>query len=315
MGKAKACSACSACGMLLGVILLTMSFETLTPLEAGIRVNFINSQILAADKPYTAGRHAIGILYNFIKYPSTLQTVEFTDNPLTDMDGDYIEADGPAITAATSGGQTVRLEISFQYRLMLTQLEPLYRKYEKNYHTRFVTTSSTAIREISTRYETIDYFTDREAIAKVMHAAINVRLQEYYAVVVHFQLRRIDVPTLTERTILEKLTKAQGVFEAQNVQVSTLVRAGTGLSVSTFTEQAKLEVALAQKEAAIIGNKAQANSISISINATTQAYKMLKEELELDNEQLIQYLYLEQVRNLRGNDKLAVNIDSALFNF
>lgn len=287
------------------VIFLIMAHKTLTPLEAGVRKNWLSKAINAEDEPYTAGRHGIGPLYQFIKYPSTLQTIEFADDA----------EDGPVVTVFTKGGQSAKLEVSFQYRLMLSNLIPLYSKYEQNYHSALVTTASTAIREIATQYNTTEYFVDRQAITAVMHQAVNVRLQEYFAVVEHFQLRNIDIPRETEATILNKLTKAQGVREAAAIQTGTLVRERTDLEVSRYTEEAKIEQAKAAKGASIITNQANADAISIAINATSNAYKMLKDSLEFTNDQLIRYLYLEQIRSASGSDRIAVNVDAGLFSF
>jgi len=292
--------------ILVGVILLGTSFSTLSPLEAGLMVNAVSPSI-QGTRVYTAGRYCLGFMYKFIRYPTTLRTIEWSNDA---------DADGPPMIAQTSGGQTVTLEISFQYRLIVSELLNLYSNYAMTYHTAFVTVAQTEIRTLITKYDSTDYFfSQRESIALAMHAALNTRLRDYYAVVEFFQLRNIDIRASTEQQILSKLTKAQEVKTALALQDGVSIRAVTQVIQSNYSNQALVAVAKAKTEAAYVTNKAYADSIVVGINASATAYRVLKEKLNFTNANLIRYLYLEAIQTLDTTSKLAVGTPSALFTF
>jgi len=288
------------------IILLGTSFSTLSPLEAGLKVNAI-SPSLEGTKVYTAGRYCLGFMYKFIRYPTTLKTIEWSTGA---------SADGPPMIAQTSGGQTVTLEISFQYRLIVSELLNLYSNYAMTYHTAFVTVAQTEIRSLITKYDSTDYFfSQRESVALAIHAALNTRMRDYYAVVEHFQLRNIDIRSSTEQQILSKLTKAQEVKTAVALQNGVSIRAVTEVIKSNYSNQALISVAKAKTEAAYITNGAYAESIGVGINASANAYRLLKETLNFTNTDLIRYLYLEAMQSLDGSSKLTVGTPTALFTF
>lgn len=58
-------------------------------------------------KAYIGGIHFLGVGHSFIKYPKTVQTIEFSNERT---------ANGPSIGSRTNDGLEVILEISFQYK-------------------------------------------------------------------------------------------------------------------------------------------------------------------------------------------------------
>lgn len=210
----------------------------------------------------------------------------------------------------------MQLEISFHYRLKTTELLLLYRTYEQNYHTRYVTVAAQIIKEVATQYSTTDFYTNRDTIAKVMHTALNLGLQDYFAVVEHFQLKNVDLPSKTETTILAKLDQQQQVLMKEEAKKAKEVREYTSTAVSSYIQQARVVEAEKKKEATITTNTAQADAITIVLEAQTQAYSLLKTELGFTNDEMTKFLLLDYIRSQAAkSDSIAMNIDSALFSF
>ena len=59
------------------------------------------------SQPFIGGIHFLGVGHSFIKYPKTVQTIEFSQDR---------NANGPVIQSRTQDGLEVSLEISFQYK-------------------------------------------------------------------------------------------------------------------------------------------------------------------------------------------------------
>lgn len=67
----------------LTVLILLLSLGTVEPLQYGITMNIISKAV--GTTTYSNGRYLIGPFDSFIKYPSNLVTVEFSDNPNADV--------------------------------------------------------------------------------------------------------------------------------------------------------------------------------------------------------------------------------------
>lgn len=293
--------------LVIGVGLYGGSFQTLHPLNAGLKLNTI-SQTIDTSQVYTGGRYFLGLGNKFITYPIGLETIEFSS-------GRDFPADAPALSASTSEGQAVTLEVSFQYRLITGKLADLYKKYERNYKSKFVTLAENALKNtVSRRFTTTDYFERRKAIGEVMHAAVNDALRKEYAVVEYFQLRNVIPPSATDSSILLKLIKQQQVLTASVVQNSSIVRSNTGVIEANAQQQVQITTAKADKTAKIALAEAYATAIGIRLNATAEAYLALKSNLTLSNTQLLRYLFYDYMRTLPAGTKVAVDVDSALVN-
>jgi len=315
MGDASKC-----CGgfvfvlLIISVSLFGASFKTLGPLEAGLKINTI-TQTISTSPIYTSGRYFLGLTNAFLTYPTTLQSIEFSDSTAG--------ASAGSLSASSKEGQSIILEVSFQYRLRVGSLGALYRKYLLNYQSRYISVAETWLKNTAVLFSASDYFQRRREIAEVMHSALHTELYtNHFAAVEHFQLRRFSfkpqasgAASTADQSILTKLIKEQSVQTASITQNSTLVRASTTVIQSQATQDVVVINAQAASRSKIIIQEANARGISISLNATAQAYKLLKERLGYSSAELLYHLFLENVRSLAAPSKLVVDIDQALLSF
>lgn len=109
-------------GVVALIILIITSFSQLEVNQVGLDYSGITKTI---DKNiYTAGIHFLGVAHSFIKFPSTIQTYEFSKMP---------KADSNLIRSRTKNGLEVEIEVSFQYQFITNQLYDMYMKYGTEY--------------------------------------------------------------------------------------------------------------------------------------------------------------------------------------
>jgi len=98
-------------------------------------------------------------------------------------------------------------------------------------------------------------------------------------------------------------------------QNSTLVRK----DIAVLQSQADNDVVVINSKAAsdskIIVQQAYAKGITLSLNATATAYRILKDKLGYSSPELLYHLFLENVRGLTDPSKLVVDMDTAIMNF
>jgi regulator of protease activity HflC (stomatin/prohibitin superfamily) len=304
--KRKAVGCCALVFFFISVLLLGFSFSTLGPLEAGVLRNTLTSQI-DEETVYLQGRHFTGLMSSFVRYPTTLQTIYF---------GAGEGADAGILNAATNGGLKMGLEISFQYRLQVENLVPLYRRYETNYKSKFITIAESKLKEmVGGEFIPEDYYTQRERVAEVLQAALNARFREDFGTVEFFQILEVQPPVQTDARIIATLVAGEQILLKQFEQAATLKREDIKVVLSTKQQQARIAQAEARSTAKVVVAEAEAKAITIKADATANSYKVYKDAFNLTNAELLRLMFLEQVRTLGADSELSVNVDSALFTF
>lgn len=300
-------SACVGCitfvGLLAFIIGMSISYSILSPLEAGVKMNTLSQSI--DDKFFSQGRHYIGPLHKFIRYPTTLQTIEF---------GKGADANAPILRVQSKGGQTMQLEVSFQYRLMTSKLAQLYKSYELKYQGKFLSIAEAAIKNQGTKYSPTEYFTNRMQISEAIHTVLNLRFRdEFFAVVEHFQLRNVEPPKSISKNIRDKLIQRERGLLAIEEKKAVEVRAKSETIKSEYTRNQTIVNVEADYQASLLTEKANADAIAVVLTAKAQAYKNLKTNLGFTNSHFLNFLYIENIRTSKSPDKIVSNLDSALF--
>ena len=128
----------------------------------------------------------IGIGHSFIKFPKTVQTIEFSNQKTANK--------GP-IQSRTSDGLEVTLEISFQYVLTKDKIYELYNKYGSNYNYIFQNIAVHTLTEEATKYTAYNFFMDRGKIKDDFQYELNLRFDKNcFSNIQFLQLRSVNLP-------------------------------------------------------------------------------------------------------------------------
>lgn len=280
----------SICGVavLTLLVLFLFSFDTLEFQEMGLNYSWMRESI--EGKPYTSGRYYLGIGNHFIKFPRMVKSVFFVDE---DIDG----RQGPPLVSRTRDGLTVRLEISFQYRLKYDELYQLYSTLGKNYEEIFVRMAIEQLTTAATMHNAHFFFANRTDVGQEMHQMLDKHFKDKaFSEVPFFQLRTVHLPSQFEDAIRETQVKQQEIQIAQLEQKTNSV---------TFQTQ----VLQAQQKVHVLQNQAEAEAASITaanvafckqylVTQQLQAESLmkLKQAAGWNPDQLLSYLRIRAVR-------------------
>ena len=170
--KVGVCGCCFAAIIIIAAILVSWAFETISPIEYGIVYNTL-SKTIDTSKVYDGGWHYVGLTSSFLKFPATIQNVEFTNYPGAES--------VPIANVRTQEGLSVTLHIAFQYKLMKDKVGDLYNGFTNQYERTFITRARGAIVEESSKYNSAEYWTNRKVIGANMLKLVNEKLQEAFA--------------------------------------------------------------------------------------------------------------------------------------
>lgn len=282
-----------------GIILIILGFSSLEATEYGIDYSWLSQTV--SPQTMANGLYFLGIGHSFIKFPRTVQTIEFSNDR---------NANRQALQSRTSDGLEVVLEISFQYILQPEHLHNLYFKYGLEYKHVIENVAIDVLTQEATNYNAYDFFNEIGKIKDDFQRTLDKQLNTTCSANVQFLqlIRNVDLPALFEQAIQESEVKKQEIQKATaelnkiTVEVDTLVK-------SAFIQK-NVTVNIAEGEAESIIKQNDANVLSFTKKQTsqTEAYSKLKKNLNMNNSELLKFIKAKLTTVSRPN--MAINISS-----
>ena len=299
------CCCCTLC--CVSFLLILFGFASLEATEYGLNYNWISKSISPQIKEN--GLYFIGIGHSFIKFPKTVQTIEFSNSKAANQ--------GP-IQSRTSDGLEVTLEISFQYILQKDQIYKLYTKYGKDYNYIFQNIAVHTLTEEATKYTAYNFFMDRGKIKDDFQYELDKIFQVLcFSNIQFLQLRSVDLPNLFEASIQESEVKKQDIQKAKAEQNKIMIEVDTQIKAAEFQKNVSINKAEGEAKAIYEQNKADVESLMKMQQTQIYVYKNYKDTLKLDNTKLLNLMKSKLIKGYSGEDNgliLNMNLPSSIKN-
>jgi regulator of protease activity HflC (stomatin/prohibitin superfamily) len=274
--------------VIVSVIIILMSFDTLEYQEMGLNYSWISETV--QRETYSSGRYYLGLGNHFIKFPSMVKSVFFLD----DMSP---STQGPALQSRTRDGLNVRLEVSFQYRLMFQDLYKLYTSLGVHYEKTLVRMAIEQLTTAATMHNAHNFFNNRSTIGAEMHDLLESHFKIHaYAEVPFFQLRTVHLPDDFEAAIQDTQVKQQ------EIQIASAEQSQNKVSYETKVLQAKQAVRVMQNQgeaeasAIMAANDAYCRQYNVTQSLQSEALSLLMDSARWKPKQLLEYLRIRAVR-------------------
>ena len=234
MANGEGCSqlACCAVVALVIAVLTVFRFETVHQLEMGLMYNMLTQTI--EPKTFSAGIYYCGPWTTMLKWPKTLQNIDFSTGhkPWPDE-----------LHARTSDGLPVTLSLSFQYQLLPEQVLALYHDFgagEDAYAVVFFDVATHLVAEAAASYTAYEFFNERMTIAADMQERLDrVFTAELHATVVSVQIAECSLPTAFNEAVTDTVTQRQNITAAQKFLESERVSLATQARARARKENAR----------------------------------------------------------------------------
>ena len=288
-----------SCTCCIGFLLILFGFSSLEATELGLNYSWISKTISPEVKEN--GLYFIGIGHSFIKFPKTVQTIEFSEEKTANR--------GP-IESRTSDGLEVTLEISFQYILQPDKLYDLYNTYGPKYDSVFQNIAINILTEEATKYTAYNFFMDRGKIKDDFQYELNLRFDKNcFSNIQFLQLRSVNLPNLFEQSIQESEVKKQDIQKAQAEQNKVKIEIDTKIKAAEYQKNVIINKAEGEAQAIIKQNEAYVEALLRTQNTQTNAFKNLKDTLQLTNENLLDFMKTKIIKEYSGDNDITLNIE------
>lgn len=261
------------------VICILASLASLDPLEYGMAYSSLTKQI-DESHVYRGGRHLIGPFSTFLKFPATVQSIEFSLSQ---------NATAAPLNTRSADGLALTLHVSFQYHLEQNGIPKLYHLTNVNYEALYVKLARESLLLSASKYKAELYWMERKEIGEKMSQVLNEKFTESYARCAGLQFLRIDLPEQFEHKITGTQVSKQIVRTKRNEQQAALVRAQIGVMIAKYQQIATVTINKAKAESTLTKQKAEAQAAQMRIDAEAQAFRHVQDELGLDDEALVIY--------------------------
>lgn len=282
----RALSCCVCVFFITGVILFSVSFDTLEPTEIGLRYNN-NFKTLERDRVYNGGRYFLGLGQKFIKFPAHFVLINFSGT-----------GENGQIHAWSKEGQAVLLDVSFMYRIQRDKAASIYDKYRTGYDDIIRKIAVETIKQVSIEFTTEQFFLVRRLIGREMKNALWQRLRLESLDIELFNLRGIDLPDKFEQKIVDKVVQAQEYNTALNVKAAQIRRAEVSVIQGNAQTNVTLNLAVANATSYRLIEAARSSRFEKLRKQEATSFQTLKTSLNLTDNNLLQYRYSQLARDL-----------------
>jgi hypothetical protein len=278
--------AAGGCCLCIMVVFVAMGFKSVSPTEMCIQYNWLFKSI-SPDVITTPGFGWRGFATTLYRYPTTLQSIN------------YSAGNGNMIDGRTSDGLPIKLEVAFQFQLNRWDLHKLYMQYEatqNSYLDVYKLVGTHLITEMATNYSAYKFFDQRAAIASEMGQHMNeFFMTNLYATISTLQINGEDLPREFTEMVNQVAAVKQNIQRANLTLHAEIVNMQTDVNNSKAQAKVIIQNAHANHSTIAFGGQAQAKQIGSYINAETQSYKVISDELKLQGDELLKYIWLDSM--------------------
>jgi len=275
------------------VILIACSLKSLQPTEQGIVYNSFTGSV-DSNTVYQQGLHFLGPFRSFYKFPKVQTMLEFSDLAAPPIDC----RTGPDENDPDSGGQPVKLSLSFVFTMDDKHIPSIYRSFATEYKPRFLQFVRQAISDKVQHFDPTAFWRDRASLVTQLTEAARKDLMHYgYANLVSIQLLKIDYSQKYEDTIVNIQLAIQSRTTSEYTQRVIRVLKEIDILHSECNATVVKIRANAAAQATVIANTASVRGFTLTQGAKAEGYTHFSDKLGWDKATVLKYVQLAKMRS------------------
>lgn len=192
------------------IVCIVFSFQTLEQIHIAVDYNAIACTVDGVKTK--AGLYFLGLGHSLIRYPRTIQTMEFLPG-----------RDGLMARVRTQDGLQVSLTTSFQYKFNEESLVDLFLTYDEKHLPVYEAVAEATIAYVAANFTAYEFFNDKARIASVILLELQRVFLKLFASVSSMQLATVELPALFQEAVLESIGTKQNITTSQRYKDNMVV--------------------------------------------------------------------------------------------
>jgi hypothetical protein len=238
-------------GCLLFIVVaavLAVSFAVIDYTEFGLRVS-TRSGAITEEESETAGRYWTGPTTDFVRFPRTIQRIEFVGIKYATGGGVALDSLGATagsvagpVVVRTSDGQIVEVELIIMYQLNPNTIFDLFTRYGLAYHDFLTAMARSRIRDVAASYEASEFWANREHLEQAIRVMMREELGARKVKLVDLLMLDLGLPTELDNILLYIQTQDLLALHATQVVITTNITEQTSTMVQKLVSQRDREI-------------------------------------------------------------------------
>eukprot|EP00927_Polykrikos_kofoidii_P064109 TRINITY_DN5914_c0_g1_i3.p1 TRINITY_DN5914_c0_g1~~TRINITY_DN5914_c0_g1_i3.p1 ORF type:complete len:373 (+),score=64.87 TRINITY_DN5914_c0_g1_i3:62-1120(+) len=288
---------CSCCGCVISTILIILFFpctvKELGQFKYGLVQNKITGHV-DLENPRSPGRYWIGFWKGFIFFPSTLETIEFSDEkPETGVQHLSV------LRSRDKDGKKIFLDISIQYLMPKENIGKIYMQMKDKYEDVFISELRDALSKAGNEFRIAETWENYSHVTNQMFDRCKTRLAQRHAVCWGLQLWRVRLDDAYEQALIRTQVRKQAFRTEEAKLRNSLVRAET--QVELATDRKKITMIEAGGTASVhrITEKAKAEAEALLISAEASIVDLIRDTVLVNTSTGVQQMNASQIIKYR----------------
>jgi len=271
------CGCCTIVNFILIILFFPCTVTQLGQFKYGLAKNKITGTV-DLENSFGPGRYWIGFWKEFIEFPSTLNTIEFSDDK-PEKGVQHLSK----LVSRDNEGKQIYLDVSIQYRLLKPSLGKIYKEMTTLYEDVFISELRDRLSKAANEFAIAQAWEDYDFVRSTMFEKCKTVLATRGAECWGLQLYGVQLSPIYESKLIETQVKKQKreTSKAQMLQAQT--RAETQRQLATFTKDIKIVNARATANKINIEREAIAKAEANLVEAQAQILKIIKDTVNLVN--------------------------------
>lgn len=254
-----------------------MTITQLGQFKYGLAKNKITGTV-DLENGFTPGRYWIGFWREFIEFPSTLNTIEFSDEQ-PEEGVQHLQK----LLARDNQGKQIRLDVSVQYRLLKENLGKIYREMTTLYEDVFISELRDQLSKACNEFSINEVWTDYKSVVdKLFVRCVDILLTRG-AECWGLQVWGVSLDAVYEDQIIKTQVQKQKEETAEAELEQARTRAETEKMLAKYSKEIKIVNAEATANKINIEREAIAKAEANRIEAQAKVLKIIKDTVNLNH--------------------------------
>jgi len=271
--KICACACCSIVNFILIILFFPCTVTQLGQFQIALVKNKVTGYV-DLENTYDPGRYWIGFWKEFIAFPSTLNTIEFSDEK-----PEKEEQHLGVLRSRDKDGKQILLDVSIQYLLDPKNLGKIYKDMLQGYEDIYISELRDVLAKAANTFAIEDAWLKYPTVVEKMRAQCTMVLTKRHAQCWGLQLWGVTLTAKYEAKLIQTQVTKQKVKTERNKMFQLEVRAKTQVALAEYRKNVTIKEAGGQADKYMIEREAYAIAQARTVSAQAQSLQIVRDRV------------------------------------
>lgn len=268
-----ACACCSIINFVLIILFFPCTVTQLGQFQIALVKNKVTGYV-DLENTFDPGRYWIGFWKEFIAFPSTLNTIEFS-NEKPEADVQHLSV----LRSRDKDGKQILLDVSIQYLLQRENLGKIYKDMLQGYEDIYISELRDVLAKAANTFAIEDSWLKYPTVVEKMRQQCEMVLTKRHATCWGLQVWGVTLTAKYEAKLIQTQVTKQKVKTEKNKMFQLEVRAKTQVALAEYRKNVTIKEAAGKADKYRIEREAYAIAQARTVSAQAQSLQIVRDRV------------------------------------